>query len=68
MVKTATIESEELVPLDWVAKRWSVARSTAQRILERAGAKPFFLSGAVRGVRRYRRVDVQRIETAAQSR
>lgn len=58
----------EFVSADWVAMRWSVARATAVRVLERAGVAVFFLSGAQRGVRRYRRADVVRVESEAESR
>jgi len=57
----------ELASLDQVARRWCVSRATAQRILERANAKPLFLSGAQRGVRRYRWADVLAVELQAQA-
>ena len=56
---------EKLVTLQWVACRWSVSRSTAQRILVRARVSPFFLSGIARGVRRYKSSDVTRVEESA---
>ncbi len=67
MKTKALIDGDGLVSLGWVASRWSVARATAMRILERNGARPLFLSGEVRGVRRYYREDVERIEAASRA-
>lgn len=66
-VKAREGDSGELVSLDWVARRWCVSRTTAQRILEGAQARPVFLSGAQRGVRRYRRADVIEVELQARA-
>ena len=57
----------QLVGLDYIAHRWAVARPTAQRILEAAGVQALFLSGAVRGVRRYRLADVRRVEDGSRA-
>ena len=67
MSNTLAKPESKLVSLDWIANRWSVSRTTAQRILEKADARAIFLSGAPRGVRRYREVEVERIEAAASS-
>lgn len=56
-----------LVSLDWIASRWSVSRTTVRRIVEAADVKPFFLSGVARGVRRYRRSDIEQIEDQARA-
>ena len=67
MSNTPEEPETKLVSLDWVADRWSVSRTTARRILENANVIAFFLSGAPRGVRRYRKLDVERLEAAASS-
>lgn len=58
----------QLVALGDIAARWRVSRSTAERILSHAGAEVFFLSGAPRGVRRYRLCEVEAIEAKASTR
>lgn len=57
----------EFCGLDELAARWSVSRGTARRILENAGVAVFFLTGAPRGVRRYRLADIQVVEEKSRS-
>ena len=56
-----------LFSLEAIAARWQVSRGTAQRILAQANAKPLFLTGVRRGVRRYARIDIERVERATQA-
>ena len=64
----ATADSTDaLVGLNWIADRWGVSRSTALRALERHGKGPVFLTGSVRGVRRYSLGDVIAVEEAGRA-
>lgn len=56
-----------LVGLDWIADRWSVSRTTAARVLSKHDARAHLLSGAKRGVRRYRLAEVLAIEEACRA-
>lgn len=53
-----------LVSPDELARRWSVSRSTVIRVLDSAGISAVFLSGAKRGVRRYRMSDISAYEAS----
>lgn len=68
MIVKTVMDEERLVSLDFLASRWQVSRSTARRILDLADAKPYFLSGATRGVRRYCLRDILQIEQESQVR
>lgn len=56
---------ERLLSVNDVAQRWAVSRSTVTRVLDAAGVSAVYLSGARRGVRRYRVSDIRAFETRA---
>lgn len=59
---------DRLISLDALASRWGVSRSTARRVVDQSKIAAIFLTGAVRGVRRYRLADILKIETEAEER
>lgn len=50
-----------------IAQRWNCSRSTVRRILEAAAVRVYFLSGKRHGLKRYRLVDVKRVEDETQA-
>lgn len=55
-----------LVPLSWIARRWSCSRQTCRRVLQRHRVVPLFLGGEARNATlRFDLDDVLRIEASA---
>lgn len=64
---SAAVADRKLVSLAWVSQRWSCARQTCRRVLQRHGVVPLFLGGGARNATlRFDLADVVRVEAEAQ--